>query len=868
MAGLELDKVIQDLVRRFSAPLPEFYRRRIIFWHDEEREFEDKLDEIEIQNVKLVRLTGSNTFAVKKLLALDDTMSNILVYRPFEYDSPDDNWLLNMELYSESFRSDRLAIWMDELHIEEKPVMRKAVKAYREFFNAQEYRGRVAKLSAQKVIDSPSALHLAVMGALCGSEAKPGAILKAVLSAGARQEENSLLMELETYQADTAFWAMVKQGTGYTEEKPDAKKLAAHVLLTAATRTMPRQDLAGLDSFLSIPHQAYCYDFISDWLHSAEIAVLYTIAAEVENELRLPQRFEKLPLEDIADVECFPCVNECILKRLMTDIGNQLIDVDMIRSFVEKRRTCAWYSQYRYYFDGILQVANMQSFYKEQAGGFHTASAAKLWKKYTDTYYKMDTYYRLFHKNFAESLKEPDPELDDLMKRDVDVVEGLYKNWFLSELSGNWTKVCGDELQEYGKILEVKEQTRFYRDYVQRAGSRVFVIISDALRYEVAASLSDELRLETQAQVDLQSVQGVFPTITPFGMAALLPHKELTAQLRNEQLYVLADGSPTESSYRDKMLKAANPDSIALQYEDVVRVKNSERSAWVKGKNVVYIYHDTIDATAHTNSADVFPACEDAIQEIKSLIRIIVNGFGGTNIIVTADHGFLYTYSPLTENDKVDKSSFAGKEVEYGRRYAIMKKGATPDYLMPVRFLDGNTEFDAFAPRECVRIKMSGGDLNFVHGGISLQEMTVPVISYHFLRNSTKEYQRNRSKYDTEPVKVYLLSASRKISNMIFSLNFYQKEAVGGNREAANYLLYFEDAEGKQVSDTQKIIADKIGTTTQDRTFRCTFHLKSRPYNSSKTYYLVIANESGLWLPQREEFQINIALAVDDFNFF
>ena len=43
---MDTDKIIQDLNRRFAAPLPEFYQRRIIFWYDEDKEFEDKLDEV------------------------------------------------------------------------------------------------------------------------------------------------------------------------------------------------------------------------------------------------------------------------------------------------------------------------------------------------------------------------------------------------------------------------------------------------------------------------------------------------------------------------------------------------------------------------------------------------------------------------------------------------------------------------------------------------------------------------------------------------------------------------------------------------------------------------------------------------------
>lgn len=39
---MDTDKVIQDLNRRFAVPLPEFYQRRIIFWYDEDKEFEDK----------------------------------------------------------------------------------------------------------------------------------------------------------------------------------------------------------------------------------------------------------------------------------------------------------------------------------------------------------------------------------------------------------------------------------------------------------------------------------------------------------------------------------------------------------------------------------------------------------------------------------------------------------------------------------------------------------------------------------------------------------------------------------------------------------------------------------------------------------
>lgn len=863
---MDSEKVIQDLNQRFAQPLPEFYKRRIIFWCDEEREFEDKLDEIVLNDAMLVVLTGANYFAMKKLLGVEDTTGNYVVYCPLSYDKPEDDWLLDIRLYSEEYRADLISNWMDEMGLPQTVALRKQVKEYRKFFKASVRRERIVK---QKNTPSvPRQLDMAVMGALAGIvDVTPNAIIKKVLCAGLDAETNSLYCDFIDYGADKAFWDMVQKGTGYVSDVPDLLHLTAHILLTSATRTMQSEYLSRWKNFLSEAHQAYCYDFVSDWLHGTDAEQLREIVIRIEEELKLPEQFMKLEVADLVNTEIFPCIHELILIKLMTEIADSIIDVNIIKETVEKRRTCVWYEEVKDFYEGILQVANMQDFFKEHTIGFHSAQAVKVWKEYTTEYYKMDTFYRLFHKSYGKSLKIYHAKLHDLFSHVMEKAEGLYKNWFLGQLGENWSKVCAEEMERYGKILEVPQQVDFYKSKVKNADNRVFVIISDALRYEVAAELADQLRRETKSQVDLSSMQGIFPTITKFGMAALLPHEKLSTELRGDNIKVLADGQLTESNYRDKILKSVREDSVAIRYADLVSAKRPERSEWVRSKNVIYIYHDTIDEASHISDTMVFPACDDAITELKNLVRIIVNDFGGTNIMVTADHGFLYTHSLLIEDDKVDKTGFKNRIVEYGRRYAIMMKDSKPEYLQYVKFLDGDTDYEAYAPKENVRIKMNGEGLNYVHGGISLQEMCVPLIEYHYLRNQSKEYQRNKDVYDTKPVEVSLLSATHKISNMIFALNFYQKEAVGDNRAATVYQVYFTDSNGKQISDVQKIIADKTSENGQERTFRCSFNLKSLKYDNKKIYYLMIANERGE-IKAREEFQIDIALAVDDFDFF
>lgn len=77
---------------------------------------------------------------------------------------------------------------------------------------------------------------------------------------------------------------------------------------------------------------------------------------------------------------------------------------------------------------------------------------------------------------------------------------------------------------------------------------------------------------------------------------------------------------------------------MALKYNDIIVMKRAKRSALVKGMDVVYIYHDTIDDASYTSDTAVFAACNKAISELKNLVRIIIKQFGGMNILIMASH--------------------------------------------------------------------------------------------------------------------------------------------------------------------------------------------------------------------------------------
>ncbi len=865
---MDIEKIQFELNRKFAEPLPDFYKRRIIFWIDEDGEFEDNIGELQLVDAKLLVLTGSNTFSVKREICYDNLSSNYLIYRPFAI-SNEENWLLNVEFYSgEIFRTDRLSMWLDEMNIISTAETRRVVKKYSKFFNSEKRRTKIACLLAGRLNVKAPDIHLAVLSVICGiNKININEIIRQVLRSGLDIATNKICQDIKNYRADTAFWRLVAQRFGYEEEGKSLERLSAHIVITAASMTMKKDLLIGLDRYINEIYQPTCYDFVSDWMLSKDIDTYRNIAYFVEKEIHLKKRLERCDIKDMSTIGMFPSVDECILSMLMKDIMNNIIDAPLIKSIKGERQCFAWYTEFACYYQGLEQVANMKQFYLENLENFYIVGAEKIWKEYEQRLYKMDTYYRDFHLVFTESLSASNLELDDLFKHTADIVEGLYKNWYLEKLSENWSNEIKEDFKGFGSVPSIAKQSDFYNNNISYTDGRTFVIISDALRYEVGVQLAGELKRESQARVNLTSMQATFPTITQFGMAALLPHNNLTmSHKKGGGVSVLADGTPTESNYREQILQKRNKNSICLQHNSLIKLKRPERSAMVKGKEVVYIYHDTIDESSHASDSGVFKACKTAIDEIKSLVRMIVNDFSGVRVIITADHGFLYTYNLLNESNKVSVN-YGTAEIDIGRRYAILSDVVVPEKLMPIKLIDSDMSCMGYTPKENIRIKRKGSGENFVHGGVSLQEMVVPVITYNHLRNTSKEYLKNKAKYDTTLVEVGLVSSSRKISNMIFALNFFQKEQVSDVKTESSYTVYFANAEGLQISDSQKIIASKTSEDTRERSFRCTFNLKAMNFNRLETYYLMIIEDTGVLSPQREEFNIDLAFNVGEFDF-
>ena len=208
------------------------------------------------------------------------------------------------------------------------------------------------------------------------------------------------------------------------------------------------------------------------------------------------------------------------------------------------------------------------------------------------------------------------------------------------------------------KIDSVIGQKEFFRNWVEpysKRDNRIFVIISDAFRYESAVELREMILQKNTYTAELQAALGSLPSYTQLGMASLLPHKNLTFNEKSDIVFV--DGQSTQGTpNRTKILQKYAPESIAIVAEYFLKMKaKTEGREFIKPYNIIYIYSNHIDKTGDdkTSECDVFKATKDEFDYLMKIIKQIA-GMNGTNMLITSDHGYLYQQNRLDETDFTD----------------------------------------------------------------------------------------------------------------------------------------------------------------------------------------------------------------------
>jgi len=410
------------------------------------------------------------------------------------------------------------------------------------------------------------------------------------------------------------------------------------------------------------------------------------------------------------------------------------------------------------------------------------------------------------------------------------------------------------------QIDKVPNQYRFYdrkvRPWLEESDNRrAFVIISDAFRYEAAEELARELNGKYRFEATLSSQLGVLPSYTALGMASLLPHKTLAYKGTD----VLVDGKSSIASERDGILQAVG--GLACKCDELMAKKKDEGREFVKDKRVVYIYHNTVDAVGDDGKTEghTFEAVRRAIDELAGLVGYIVNNLNGHHIVVTPDHGFLFTETTRVETDKSKLNEKPDGTILAKKRYLLGPK--LPDHeavwhgkLSATAEAKGDMEF--WIPKGANLFHFVGG-ARFVHGGAMPQEIVVPVITVKHIRGKSAQETK------TKLVTVQVLGTNHRITSAYHRFQLIQMEPVSDRVKPITLKVAVYEGE-EPVTDLQTVKFDIASGDMEDRKKWIKLVLKDRQYNKKTPYRLVLRDaETGI---EQQSVEVIIDRAfTDDF---
>lgn len=346
---------------------------------------------------------------------------------------------------------------------------------------------------------------------------------------------------------------------------------------------------------------------------------------------------------------------------------------------------------------------------------------------------------------------------DDPPERALAVVRRAYED-ACQVMADGFTKV----LAKGGwAVSGVMHQTQVYQKIVAEQPRPVAYFLVDALRYEMGIELIG--RLPKSAEIRIQPAIAAFPSLTPIGMAALQPGASASFDVVDEggKLGAKIEGAfLPDLAARRKFAAARIPHLVDLTVGDVLSWSKVKLAAQVSSAQVIIVRSQEIDLAGEAGLGhQARQVMDSVIDDIARTVRRLAEA-GIEHAVMTADHGHLFVHDDLDESMRVE--SPGGATVGIHRRCWIGRGGATPAGCVRLSAADLGyaSDLEFVFPRGAGVFK-AGGDLGYHHGGLSLQELVIPVVTVY----STPSPARAG-----KPERLVVLNVPSSITNRIFSV--------------------------------------------------------------------------------------------------
>jgi uncharacterized protein (TIGR02687 family) len=775
----------------------QFEKYRILFWYDPEQEFREDYWALQLpadfEKIEVVH----NEFGVKYRMLVLEPDKKFLLY--FAYAEPiyQENWLLDLQLSEGMVHIDQGSLWLQELGLDRNRFI-ELTREHKDFFKSVK-RIEALKGLVTKDTETQVSLRLKMLAVCATCEARWEEVLLCLLSEFA-MGKNEKLNLIGKCGLNSFLWEQIAVNYGYSSAQANLKGLSIELFSAACMMSDSKINSDG-------KHALKLMKDMSQYREPFD-----RLSQSCAEWIDAPTWLEKQSLEAIGELDYFEYIERLIINWMIRSLEESRNSSRKLLWLIMQRRSSHWYQNY----ETQYQCLSYATEYLDKAALINAElqGLESGFKAYSENLYQLDMLYRKFCLYYG---RLPETKSFEQLSRKL---EDHYDNSFIFKLGTSWSALM--QQQKKWPLAQLPAQTKFWKNqikpYIQKK-KKIFVIISDALRFEVAAELMSKIRRENRFEAELSALAGTLPSITSVGMAALLPHETISFDSKNN---VLVDGLKCSSiENRMKIMNNYHNRSLALHSKDVLNMPTDQAKTRYTEYDVIYIYHNVIDASGDKLATEdkVFEAVETAINELVALVRRL-SSTNANNIIITADHGFLYQRDELSEDQFLDdKIKLSENEMKL-RRCIIGKKIERNLNLLIYKAEDldlaGDTQIAI--PLANQRMRQAGSGSRYVHGGASLQEICLPLLQVSIKRVS------NVAQVDVEIRR----SGSKTISAGVLVFRLYQVQPVSEKMQGRTLRIALYNNAGEPISELKTMIFDSEETSDKARDIECRLTLTSK----------------------------------------
>ena len=332
---------LDEIENRINSIFAEDYNRQIIFWYDENQEFIEDIDNIQLNNAKLHILKENNLIQTKYLIEFEDKQSNYLIYAPFTQPNDNDNYLADLVHYAVPFSADKIEMIAQSLNI--PPKFNHLLKKYSSFWNAK---SRVNAFKDLNIQYTELNIIQAILAVLSNQKTLNFDYIVREVIINNFSEENKIIKNFEKYDIIDDFWLLISKKFSYNENDPSVSRFVRSLILNYTASLYQGPTPKSWDEYL-VGDKNNAAIFISEFMNNANYSDYYDeIANMLESKLNITS-LGYSTIDSYVYCDSFERFDENIINHYVELLYENQVDLGSdFKDILEERKKTHFYNKY------------------------------------------------------------------------------------------------------------------------------------------------------------------------------------------------------------------------------------------------------------------------------------------------------------------------------------------------------------------------------------------------------------------------------------------------------------------------------------------------------------------------------------------